>query len=281
MALELKIGAVNTSPISLNYEELKRELAAKVEPYKGLIVTEDAIATAKSDLANLRRLMKTLDDRRKEIKKEYEVPLKEFEAQIKDIIAVANEAADNIDSQIKAFEKSDDEKKLGRIKLYFNLAFGELAKVVKFDAIYNPRWLNKGYRMPEIEAEISKMANDLRDNVDAVKALKSENEDALLRKLYETLDMGAVMKEQAALNAIAEERKARIAQMVEEAKKVLNDSDADKEKLESAAKELSDKIMPIGAKMYQSTQEDSKKDEPKSNDKSSDDDAVEGEVVDK
>ena len=34
--------------------------------------------------------------------------------------------------------------------------------------------------------------------------------------------MGAVMKEQAALNAIAEERKARIAQMVEEAKKTVS-----------------------------------------------------------
>lgn len=221
MALELKIGAVNTSPISLNYEELKRELAAKVEPYKGLIVTEDAIPTAKADLANIRRLMKALDDRRKEVKKEYEAPLKDFEAQIKDVISVASEAADNIDGQIKAFEKADDEKKLGRIKMFFNLAFGELAKVVKFDTIYNPRWLNKGYKQNEIEAEISKMANDLRDNVDAVKALKSENEDALLRTLYLTLDMGQVMKEQAALNAIAEARKAQIAQMVEEAKKTV------------------------------------------------------------
>ena len=106
MALELKIGAVNTFPISLNYEELKRELAAKVEPYKGLIVTEDAIPTAKADLANIRRLMKALDDRRKEVKKEYEAPLKDFEAQIKDIISVANEAADNIDGQIKAFENT-------------------------------------------------------------------------------------------------------------------------------------------------------------------------------
>ena len=144
MALELKIGAVNTSPISLNYEELKHELAAKVEPYKGLIVTEDAIPTAKADLANIRRLMKALDDRRKEVKKEYEAPLKDFEAQIKDIISVANEAADNIDGQIKAFEKADDEKKLNRIKLFFNMAFGELAKVVPFERINNPKWLNKG-----------------------------------------------------------------------------------------------------------------------------------------
>ena len=39
-----------------------------------------------------------------------------------------------------------------------------------------------------------------------------------------------------------------------------------KEKLEAAAKELSDKIMPIGAKMYQeAAKEDSKSDDKKSN----------------
>ena len=52
----------------------------------------------------------------------------------------------------------------------------------------------------------------------------------------------------------------------------------DKEKLESAAKELSNKIMPIGAKMYQQSapKSDEKSDDKKDN---KDDDAVEGEVV--
>jgi hypothetical protein len=63
----------------------------------------------------------------------------------------------------------------------------------------------------------------------------------------------------------------------------LNDADADKDALEAAAKELSDKIMPIGAKMYQEASKDAgASDSAKSDDKkSADDDAVEGEVVDK
>ena len=47
----------------------------------------------------------------------------------------------------------------------------------------------------------------------------------------------------------------------------------------SAAKTLNDKIMPIGAKMYQAAA-DSKKSESEKNDKK-DDEPVEGEVVDK
>ena len=78
---------------------------------------------------------------------------------------------------------------------------------------------------------------------------------------------------------ISDEDKETIKKAVEEAKEVLKDENADKEKLESAAKELNDKIMPIGAKMYEAAKDD-KKDE-KSDDKKSNDDAVEGEVVDK
>ena len=219
MALELKLSEFHPVAVSFNYDELKKEIAERTLPYKGLIVTEDAIPTAKADLAKLRKLEKAIDDRRKDVKKEYNAPYMEFEKKIKDILSDIQEAEQNIDSQVKGFEKQAEDEKLSQIQKFFGLAFGELAKDIRFEKVYNPKWLNKGYKMPDIEAEISKMANDLRDNVDAVKALKSENEDALLRTLYTTLDMGAVMKEQAALNAIAEVRKARIAQMVEEAKK--------------------------------------------------------------
>ncbi len=78
---------------------------------------------------------------------------------------------------------------------------------------------------------------------------------------------------------ISDEDKDTIKKAVEDAKKVLNDEKADKDELEKAAKDLSDRIMPIGAKMYQqASADDSKKDDKKSDDK---DDAVEGEVVDK
>ena len=80
---------------------------------------------------------------------------------------------------------------------------------------------------------------------------------------------------------ISDEDKDTIKKAVEEAKKVLNDDKADKDKFEEATKELNDRIMPIGAKMYQQASEDDKKDDKKSKEDKKDDDAVEGEVVDK
>ncbi|MBQ9029317.1 molecular chaperone DnaK [Candidatus Saccharibacteria bacterium] len=76
---------------------------------------------------------------------------------------------------------------------------------------------------------------------------------------------------------ISDEDKKTIEEAVKAAKAVLEDKEADKDKLEAAAKELSNKIMPIGAKMYQ--QEAPKSDEAKKSDDKKGDDAVEGEVV--
>ena len=79
---------------------------------------------------------------------------------------------------------------------------------------------------------------------------------------------------------ITDDDKETIKKAVEEAKKVLDDADADKEKIEGAANELSNKIMPIGAKLYQQEAPKDDKNSKGSGD-SKEDDAVEGEVVDK
>ena len=83
---------------------------------------------------------------------------------------------------------------------------------------------------------------------------------------------------------ISDEDKETIKKAVAAAKEVLKDETADQEKNEAAMKELNDKIMPIGAKMYKQASKDDVKTDTKadSKSKSSDnDEAVEGEVVDK
>ena len=78
---------------------------------------------------------------------------------------------------------------------------------------------------------------------------------------------------------ISDDDKETIKKAVAEAKEELAKYADDKEKLEAATKALNDAIMPIGAKMYQQASSDTK--EEKKDDKKSDGDTVEGEVVDK
>ena len=83
---------------------------------------------------------------------------------------------------------------------------------------------------------------------------------------------------------ISDEDKETIKKAVAAAKEVLKDETADQEKNEAAMKELNDKIMPIGAKMYEQASKDDAKNDAKTDSKSKSSDngeAVEGEVVDK
>lgn len=84
---------------------------------------------------------------------------------------------------------------------------------------------------------------------------------------------------------VSDDDKKVIDEAVESAKKVLNDENADFTALENAAKELNDKIMPIGAKMYEQASKESeeKPTEESTDSKKSDkdnDEPIEGEVID-
>ena len=80
---------------------------------------------------------------------------------------------------------------------------------------------------------------------------------------------------------LADEDMKTLNEAVDAAKKVIADEAADKDAFETAAKELSDKIMPIGAKMYESAKPEEGgegSDEAAAEEKK--DEPVEGEVVD-
>jgi len=83
---------------------------------------------------------------------------------------------------------------------------------------------------------------------------------------------------------LSDDDKKTLDEAVEAAKKVVADEKADKETLEAAVKDLNDKLMPIGAKMYESAQKEEDNSEDKASDekpkKGNKDEPVEGEVID-
>ncbi len=77
---------------------------------------------------------------------------------------------------------------------------------------------------------------------------------------------------------LSDDDKKELDKVIEEAKKALESDD--KDKLETAAKELTDKLMPIGAKLYeQAAPADSGDGKEKSGNGDGKDEPVEGEVV--
>lgn len=108
--------------------------------------------------------------------------------------------------------------------------------------------------------EAVEVRNQLDSTIYQAEKLKTDSKDKLSEDDVKTID-----------------------EAVETAKKVQSDENADKEALEAATKELNDKIMPIGAKMYEEAAKEEKPAEGDSDEKPKDDkkdEPVEGEVVD-
>jgi len=128
--------------------------------------------------------------------------------------------------------------------------------------------------------EVEKMAKEAEAHADEDK-IKRETVES--KNLLENAVYAAEKLKNDSADKLSDDDKKVIDEAVETAKKVTADEKSDKEAYETAAKELNDKIMPIGAKMYENAaKEEQPADdaETKSDKKPAKDEPVEGEVVD-
>ncbi|MBX4196992.1 molecular chaperone DnaK [Candidatus Saccharibacteria bacterium] len=130
------------------------------------------------------------------------------------------------------------------------------------------------------KAEVEKAAKDAEAHAEDDKKKREgiEAKNMLENAVYQAEKMKTDYKDK-----LSEDDVKTLDEAVNEAKTHLEATD--KDELEKAAKELSDKIMPVGAKMYEAAQAESKPDEtteePKGDKKKPDkDEPIEGEVVD-
>ena len=142
-------------PIEWNYPELKKWVEDGLAAYKGRIYTDDNIAIAKQDRANLNKLADAIDTKRKEMKAVYLEPYTEFERQAKELTALVKAQADEIAAQIKAYDDFRKSEKQAKItELYFE-KIGDLAALVPYDRLHNPKWLNVTTSMTSIDDELT------------------------------------------------------------------------------------------------------------------------------
>ncbi len=131
------------------------------------------------------------------------------------------------------------------------------------------------------KAEVEKAAKEAEahSEEDKKKREAAEAKNILENSIYQAEKMAGDYKDK-----LSEEDAKTLKDAAEEAKKSLEETD--KDKLEAAAKTLSDKIMPIGAKMYEAAQKDEKPAEGESAEGGAEtvdkkgDEPIEGEVVD-
>lgn len=177
-----------------NFEQLKQELAVSLQKYKGLVVNEDAITEAKGIRANLNKAKKAFNDRRIELEKKYLEPFNQGKAQVQELIKMIDEVSGAIDTQIKTFEEQEKDAKLSDIKgLWEQYNFNK----VKFEQVFNPKWLNKGATLKNIATEMETFITVVEDNLNLISTLTLDKEKslALQSKYLITLDIAKTIQE--------------------------------------------------------------------------------------
>lgn len=208
--MEFKLVKLESGVAVFNFEELRDDLVAKLDGYKGYLVTEENLALAKSDRASLNKLAKAIDDKRKEVKKEimklYE---NDFEPQCKELTNLIKNASDEIDSQVKALEERERQAKYEVIVGIWN---GLKFDLVQLNRVFQDAWLNKGTTERKIQDDMQNIIATITGNLALLDSTNTPDE--LKAKYLATLNIELTMAQyraeqeaKAKLNIIKEDEK--------------------------------------------------------------------------
>ena len=166
--------------ITTNFSDIEKELRLQMSAYESFVVSEDEISMAKGDLAFLRKLRTSIDDKRKEVKRAYMKPYEGFEESCKKLMGIIDEPIGVIDSQLKLFEADRVEKKHKRVTKLYEEQVGELIRFLPVEKNYNPKWDNKSTTDQDISFDISAMVLKVKNDLSVIESLNSEIKDELL-----------------------------------------------------------------------------------------------------
>ena len=178
-----EVGGLPT--ISINDTEIKEQLVEEMKVYTTIVFTEEQKAEAKADLATLRKFRSAIDDKRKEIKKEYLKPYEEFDGKVKGLLAIIDEPIGLIDSKVKEFEEKRKAEKIERIKAIYAEELSEYPRVT-LESIFKPSWENATCTESSIRADMQEIKLDVSRELNIILSLKSEATDKAIDKYYES-----------------------------------------------------------------------------------------------
>lgn len=115
---ELELTYTEAQLNVINKETFEQGIKDVVAKYQGYTVTAGTIKEDKQVLADLRKLLKQISDRRIEIKKDFTKPLTEFEDYLKTTIEPVNDIINGIAQSVKEFEDHQKAVRVDTVRSY-------------------------------------------------------------------------------------------------------------------------------------------------------------------
>lgn len=179
----------------VNFGELKYALEQQLSNFDGVAYPQDAtgVKAAKADKAMLNKLKKSIDDKRKEIKRVYMEPYLTVEAQAKELIALIELPL----AQINEFILEDDlrikAQRRNEVTAFYHskaAPLGELAELVlQSPSFYDKKWDNKSTTAKIYQEAVSEKIHKVVTDIATLKSSGGMHTTALLEKYLVTLSM--------------------------------------------------------------------------------------------
>ena len=173
-----------------NYEEVKNYLVSQLEQYKTIVYSEDNVKDAKNDRASLRKIKKSIADKRKEIKAIYMEPFLSVEEKLKELEALVQEPIELIDGFVKDSEAKAKQEKKNEIKRYFNTyatSLGNLADdIFESESFFDDKWLNVSTKPVTWQSEIREKLISVSRDIQTIQSTGGMHTSALITKYIES-----------------------------------------------------------------------------------------------
>lgn len=204
---EMQLTKLDGSTIAAwNFSALKAELTTKLEEYKNLAYTDDAIKEAKSDRTELNKLKKTITDAEKEYKARCLAPYEAIKPQIRELVDIVEEQRMVIDSVVKDYDSRKKAEKEQEIRKFYDrksAALGEYAAAL-YEKIFDSKWTNATTAKSKYEEAILEAINKAAADIETVKSWQSVYTNTLIETYVDTLSVEKAKDEDLKLNEAAE-----------------------------------------------------------------------------
>ncbi len=222
----LVVSQLTALPIpTANFDEVRERLDALLADFRDTKIEAKDYKDAKKWRAYLNSLDRSLDERRKDVKRHYLLPYESFEAETKKLAAMISEVSGPIDEQIKRIEEEMRAEKRAELEEYWYALIGIAGELVPFERIENPKWLNQSVSVKSAQTDIDAIAMKLSDDEAALSALDLPHAAEAKAELFATLDLSRAVAKSRALEAEAE----RLARFEAEKAELLAAQEAAKE----------------------------------------------------
>lgn len=205
--------------IGFNFEEIKEKLNSELEIYKNMIFTEESKTEAKKTIASLRKLKKSVNDKKLEVKKSFMIPYTNFEAQVKELDNLIDEPINFINNQVEEFERKRVEEKKSLISEIYTEIMAEHEEAsgyLPLQRIYDSKWENATTTKKAITEAIAERVDHVEKDLGIIRSMGLEFEDKGIEKYKATLELSDTIE---VMNQYQKQKEEILRRQEEEAKR--------------------------------------------------------------